>query len=63
MEIVDYARPTMMAERALRELHEAMLRRDYEAALERCNAVREITEEIKVAIEHEAKSQMVFEAT
>lgn len=60
MEIVDYARPTMMAERALRELHEAMLRRDYETALERCNAVREITEEIKVAIEHEAKSQMVF---
>lgn len=60
MEIVDYARPTMMAERALRELHEAMLSRDYETALERCNAVREITEEIKVAIEHEAKSQMVF---
>jgi len=32
--IVDYAYPCMMAERALKELHNKMLERDYDAALE-----------------------------
>jgi len=32
--IVDYAYPCMMAEKALRELHNAMLQNDHEAALE-----------------------------
>ena len=32
--LVDYAWPCMMAERALKELHEAMLSRNYDAALE-----------------------------
>lgn len=31
-EIKDYAYPTMMAERALRKLHEAFLRKDLEEA-------------------------------
>lgn len=34
MEIVDYAYPCMMAERYLKDLHEAMLNRDYDAAVE-----------------------------
>ena len=32
--IIDYAYPTMMAERALNELHRAMLKRDYNTAME-----------------------------
>lgn len=32
-EIVDYARPCMMAEKALKELHEAMLKQDYARAM------------------------------
>lgn len=34
-ELVDYAYPCMMAEKALRELHDAMLRKDYDVALEK----------------------------
>ncbi len=34
MGIVDYAYPCMMAEKALKELHQAMLRGDTDAALE-----------------------------
>ena len=30
--MIDYAHPTMMAEKALRELHEAMLKRRFEDA-------------------------------
>lgn len=32
--LVDYAHPTMMAERALKDMHNAMLDRKYEAAIE-----------------------------
>lgn len=32
--IIDYAHPCMMAEQALKQLHNAMLRKDYDAALE-----------------------------
>ena len=32
--IVDYAHPCMMAERALKNVHEHMLRNDYVAAIE-----------------------------
>lgn len=34
MEIVDYAHPTMMAEKALKEMHWAMLDNDFDKALE-----------------------------
>jgi hypothetical protein len=32
--IVDYAYPCMMAEKGLRKVHDAMLRSDFEAAIE-----------------------------
>ena len=32
--MIDYARPTMMAEKALKELHDAMLMKQYDQALE-----------------------------
>ena len=32
--MIDYAYPTMMAERALKQLHDAMLERKYDAAKE-----------------------------
>ena len=34
MEIVDYAYPCMMAEKALREAHEAVLKNDFDGAIE-----------------------------
>lgn len=36
-EIIDYAYPCMMAERALHEVHKSMLKGDYETALEQAN--------------------------
>lgn len=32
--MIDYAHPTMMAEKALKDLHNAMLNREFEAAIE-----------------------------
>ena len=32
MEIIDYAKPTILAERALKDMHNAMLERRYEDA-------------------------------
>ena len=32
--VIDYAYPCMMAEKALKELHQAMLNNDHDAALE-----------------------------
>lgn len=34
VELIDYAHPAMMAEKAMRDLHEAMLLRKYDEALE-----------------------------
>jgi len=34
MAIVDYARPCMLAENALKAAHDAMLKRDYDEAIE-----------------------------
>ena len=34
MGIVDYARPCMMAEKALKEAHDAVLRNDFDGAIE-----------------------------
>jgi hypothetical protein len=34
VKVVDYAYPCMMAERALRDLHQAMLRNDHDEAME-----------------------------
>lgn len=34
MEVVDYAYPCMMADRALKEAHTAVLERDYDKAIE-----------------------------
>ena len=33
-EIIDYAYPCMMAEKALKDVHNSILKRDYDAALE-----------------------------
>ena len=51
-QIVDYAYPCMKAEKALKQLHEAMLNRNYDAALE--HGLEAITEArlTMVAITH-----------
>lgn len=41
--IVDYAYPAMMAERALKQMHEAALNKDYETAMnEVVNAIEQM---------------------
>lgn len=39
VEIVDYAYPCMLAERALKKLHEAMLARNYDEAMSHARTV------------------------
>jgi hypothetical protein len=45
--IIDYAYPCMMAEKALRITHDAMLRGDFDTAL---NALTQVMVEAKIAI-------------
>ena len=52
-ELIDYARPCMMAERAMRDLHEAMLMKDYDIALEHAMAALIETRLAMAAIRHE----------
>jgi len=56
--LVDYAHPCMMAERAMKDLHEAMLLRQYDAALEHgMNALVEIRLTL-AAIRHEKEQKV-----
>ena len=57
MEIVDYAMPCMMAENALKSVHNSMLDHKYDEALVQCNeAIKQINETV-LAIKHEQKNQ------
>ncbi len=53
--MIDYAHPTMMAEKALKDLHEAMLLRRYEKALVEGKAALQHIADALVAIEHARK--------
>lgn len=55
--VVDYAYPCMMAEKALKELHQAMLNNDYDAALEHALAAMAETKLTYNAIRHTKESQ------
>ncbi len=55
--IVDYAYPCMMAEKALKDLHNAMLRNDYDAALEHALAAMTEAKLTYNAIRHAKESQ------
>jgi hypothetical protein len=57
VEVVDYAYPCMMAEKALKELHQAMLDNDYDAALEHALAAMAETKLAYNAIRHTKESQ------
>jgi hypothetical protein len=50
MELIDYARPTMLAENALKELHKAMLRKDYKTAVEMADWCMEEANRAKYSI-------------
>jgi hypothetical protein len=55
--LIDYAHPTMMAEKALKELHNAMLRREFGAAIEHgMTALVEVKMAIN-AIKHTIETQ------
>lgn len=56
--MIDYAHPTMMAERALHELHLAMLRRDYDTALEQALEAATQCRIISVSIRHMAEEEL-----
>jgi hypothetical protein len=51
--LIDYAYPTMMAEKALKELHEAMLMKRYEDAIDHALEAMDQLEDIVIAIEHD----------
>ena len=56
--VVDYAYPCMMAERALKNLHNAMLERNYEQALEQALVAITETKLTLNAIRHEKEKQV-----
>jgi hypothetical protein len=56
-EVVDYAYPCMMAEKALKELHQAMLRNEYDTALELALTAMAETKLAYNAIRHTKESQ------
>lgn len=53
MEIVDYAYPCMMAEKALKKLHEAMLMKRYTEALDQAEEAMYQVRMTAAAIRHE----------
>lgn len=53
MEIVDYAMPTMKAERALKDMHNAMLERNYDEALKQATFAIVEARLARTAILHE----------
>lgn len=55
--MIDYAHPTMMAEKALKDLHNAMLSRRYDQAIE--HGLQTISEAVKAieAIRHAAEQE------
>lgn len=55
--VIDYAYPCMMAEKALKELHQAMLNNDYDAALEHALTAMVETKLAYNAIRHTKESQ------
>lgn len=57
VEVVDYAYPCMMAEKALKELHQAMLRNEYDTALELALTAMAETKLAYNAIRHTKESQ------
>jgi len=55
--VIDYAYPCMMAEKALKELHQAMLNNDYDAALEHALTAMAETKLAYNAIRYTKESQ------
>lgn len=51
--LIDYARPCMMAEKALKELHEAMLMKKYDEALQHAETAMFEVRMTAAAIRHE----------
>ncbi len=54
--MIDYAFPTMMAEKALKDLHYAMLNNNYDKALEAAAEALVQTKEAVKSIEHMRKN-------
>lgn len=56
--LVDYAYPCMMAEQALKKLHHAMLKCDYDTAMEQALVAITETRLTLTAIRHEKEKQV-----
>lgn len=63
MALIDYAMPCMMTERALRKLHDAMLLRDYDTALEQAKIALVEIRMTHNAILHEKEQAELREAS
>lgn len=53
--MIDYALPTMMAEKALKAVHDAMLMKRYDEALRQSKDAFQHLVDIQFAIKHEQK--------
>ena len=53
--MIDYASPTIKAETALKRLHDAMLDKRYQRAMEEAKAALQHIADIIIAIEHTRK--------
>ena len=56
--IIDYAYPTMLAEQALKDLHRAMLKRDYDTAMEQALEAATQCRIISVTLRHMAEEEL-----
>lgn len=56
--MIDYSYPTMMAEKALHDLHQAMLRRDYDSALNYALEAATQCRLTSMAIKHMAEQEL-----
>lgn len=57
VELIDYAHPAMMAEKALKDLHEAMLLKQYDKALEHARTAQVEIKMTYNAILHEKEQK------
>jgi hypothetical protein len=56
MDIIDYARPTMLAEKALKDMHNAMLEKRYDDAMDHAYKAVECMNEVCIAIHEERRN-------
>ena len=55
--MIDYAYPTMMAEKALKQMHDAMLMKRYDEALQMTKDAMNYLFDVQIAVLHEKNKE------